>query len=287
MKKRRSGVKLFLTFVVVYAVICVLIFVFQKKFIYFPYRDLVATPGQYGLEYRDVFVSVPSGPKIHGWLVDPKPEGVGNLRYQTLARNIIFFHGNGGNISYSLDTVDLFATLGFRTFIVDYAGYGRSEGSASEEGLYAAGRAALEFFCKEVDLPPEEIIFVGRSLGGGVAVELALETPPAALVLESAFSSIWKMAGTMRYLFPLQILLTEKFDNLAKVPQLACPLLVVHSPADEIVPFEQGRSLFEAATCEKRFLEIRGDHNHGYHDSGELYSEGILAFLDKYVPEIE
>jgi len=285
--KRRSGVKLFLTFVVVYAVICVLIFVFQKKFIYFPYRDLVGTPGQYGLEYRDVFVSVPSGPKIHGWMVEPKPEGVGNMRFQTLSRNIIFFHGNGGNISYSLDSVDLFASLGFKTFIIDYGGYGRSEGSANEEGLYAAGRAALNFFCKEADLSPDEIIFVGRSLGGGVAVELALDTPPAALVLESAFCSIWEMSGPMRYIFPLQVLLTEKYDNLAKMPRLTCPLLVVHSPTDEIVPFEQGRRLFEAATGEKSFLEIRGDHNHGYCDSGQLYAEGIAAFLDKYVPEQE
>ncbi len=282
---RRSGVRIFLTLAVVYIIICVLIFLFQKRFIYFPYRDLVARPDQYGLEYRDVFLSVPSGPKIHGWLVEPKLEGVSHSRFRALGRNIIFFHGNGGNISYSIDTVDLFASLGFRTFIIDYGGYGRSEGSANEEGLYAAGRAALDFFCKQVDLPPEEIVFVGRSLGGGVALELALETPPAALVLESAFSSIHAMSGTLRYLFPLQILLTEKFDNLAKIPRLACPLLVVHSPADEIVPFAQGQRLFEAATCTKSFLEIRGDHNHGYQDSGRLYSDGIVAFIDKHLPE--
>lgn len=279
--------KILLTVVAVYAVICVIIFFFQKRLIYFPYRDLVATPDQYGLEYREVLVSVPSGPKIHGWIVEPKLEVIGNPRFRAFCRNIIFFHGNGGNISYSIDTVDLFASLGYRTFIFDYGGYGRSGGSAGEKGLYAAGRAVLDFFCMEVKQSPENIVFVGRSLGGGVAVELALETPPAALVLESAFCSIHAMSGTMRYLFPLQLLLTEKYDNISKMPRLECPLLVVHSPGDEIVPIEQGRRLFEAATCEKSFLEIRGDHNHGYQDSGAIYIDGLKEFLDRHVPEKE
>jgi fermentation-respiration switch protein FrsA (DUF1100 family) len=267
-------VNLFLTFLVGYAVLCLVVVFFQKRFIYYPFADLIGTPKQVGVPFRDVFFEASDGVRIHGWIVEPKENPV--------RASVIFFHGNGGNISYSMETAALFANLGFRAFMVDYRGYGRSDGRPGEKGLYADAEGALAFFCGEYGLEPRDVVYIGRSLGGGVALELALRRPPAALVLESPFTSIRDMAGAVRFILPLQILLVDRFDNLAKMPRLAVPLLVVHSPEDEIVPFSHGRRLFEAAPEPREFLEIMGDHNGGYDLSGELYWSGLKRFVDRH-----
>jgi len=269
-------VNLFQTFLVGYAVLCLVVVFFHKRFIYYPFADLIGTPKQVGVPFRDVFFEAADGVRIHGWIVEPDGDPV--------RANVLFFHGNGGNISYSMDTVALFAQLGFRAFFVEYRGYGRSDGRPDEKGLHADAAGALKYFCGEYGLEPKDVVYVGRSLGGGVALKLALRSPPAALVLESPFTSIREMAGAARYLLPLQILIFDRFDNLAGIPNLAVPLLVVHSREDEIVPFFHGRRLFEAAPEPKEFLEILGDHNGGYHLSGELYQTGLSRLVEKHAP---
>jgi fermentation-respiration switch protein FrsA (DUF1100 family) len=314
--------------------------VVQKRFIYIPFAEIAATPDQAGLDYRDVFFEAGDRTRIHGWIVEPlpgwdggAPAGDGSLAAEPAAvgaapdgvsaaaaapaaggsalavrGHLLFFHGNGGNVSYSMDALRVFAEKGFRTFIIDYRGYGRSEGSPGEAGLYADAEAALETFCTECGVTPAEIVYVGRSLGGGVALELALRRPPAALILESPFTSIREMAGMMRYILPVQWILTDKFDNLTKIGRLATPLLVIHSPEDEIVPFDHGRRLFDAAggagsgaagsaagsgpgggtvggRLHKEFLEIRGDHNGGFAESGDLYADGFTGFVGAWLGE--
>jgi pimeloyl-ACP methyl ester carboxylesterase len=294
---KRRIVNVFLTFLVGYAVLCLFVAFFQKRFIYYPFADLIATPKQVGVPFRDVFFEAADGVRIHGWIVEPAAgpfgesgESAGNPGEAAprpagpVRANVLFFHGNGGNISYSMETVALFAQLGFRTLFVDYRGYGRSDGRPGERGLHADAEGALDFFCSECGLEPGEIVYVGRSLGGAVALELALRRPPAALVLESPFVSVRAMAGMVRYLLPLQVLLTDRFDNLSRIPGLAVPLLVIHSREDEIVPYGHGRRLFEAAPEPKEFLDIIGDHNGGYHLSGDLYWKGISRFVAEHTP---
>jgi uncharacterized protein len=267
-----------LTFcILVYAVLCLLVFFFHRRLIYFPYSALVSTPSEAGLDYRDVFFDAADGPKIHGWIVEPFPGATGAV--VSPRANLLFFHGNGGNLSYSVEALRTFAVMGYRTLAIDYRGYGRSGGSPHEEGLYRDAEAALRFFCDEYGLRADEVVYVGRSLGGGVALELALREKPAALVLESPFASIRDMAGMMGYLFPLRLLLGDRYDNVGKVGGLDCPLLVIHSGEDEVVPFRQGVRVFEAAAEPKEFIEIRGGHDEGYYESGSVYTEGFMQFV--------
>ena len=266
--------KLFLSLIVMYLVFCAVLFLLQKRFIYFPYSDLDATPDLAGMAYREVTFRSDGGPEIHGWVVEAADQ-------ENTRGHILFCHGNAGNISHRLDTLMIFSGLGFRTLLFDYRGYGRSGGSADEEGLYDDGEAAAHFLCDEYSLDPDEIVYFGRSLGGAVALELARRRPPAALVLESSFTRAAEMGGVLGYIFPLRLIVNQKYDNISKIPEVDVPILFIHSKEDEIVPFEQGRRLFDAAVCEKEFLEIEGGHNTGFLDSGEAYPQGLSSFLNR------
>ncbi len=264
--------RILLHLVVIYIAFCVVLFFIQKRMIFFPGRELTITPAELGKQYRDIWFISSDGTRINGWLMEPAE----------VKGNIVVCHGNAGNVSNRADTFRIFEELGYRTLIFDYRGYGLSEGKPDEDGLYDDGTAAVEFFCKEFDLEPGDLIYFGRSLGSAVALEIALRRPPAALVIESAFTSTTDMGGMFRYLAPLSLIVTQKFDNKGKISRLAVPLLVIHSSKDDVVPFSQGRSLFEAATCTKEFLEIRGDHNFGFVDSEELYTDGLGSFLERF-----
>lgn len=274
--------------ILMYVVLCLLIFFFHRRLIYYPFSEFVSSPAEEGLIYKDVYFAAADGPKIHGWIVEPSLGPVGGdsaggaaVAARPARANLLFFHGNGGNISYSVEALRTFAAMGYRTLIIDYRGYGRSEGRACEKGLYRDAEAALRFFCDEYGLKADEVVYVGRSLGAGVALELALREKPAALVLESPLASVREMAGVIGYLFPLRLLVVDRFDNIGKVGKLDCPLLVIHSREDEVVPYKQGFRVFEAAPEPKEFIEIRGSHDDGYYESGSAYVEGFMRFVEE------
>jgi len=284
----RRVVKLLFFCMIVYGVLCVLLFFVQKRFIYFPYPEMVDKPDQLGLRFQDVSFQSVDGLELHGWIVEPRDYGAAARQgeigaNQTVRGNILFFHGNAGNISHNLETLQLFAEVGYRVFAFDYRGYGLSEGRPDEQGLYDDGEGAIRFFCDEFGLRTDELVYLGRSLGGAVALEMALRRTPAALVLESTFTSVRDMGGMLRYLVPLRLILTNRFDNLSKVSRVTCPLLVIHSEGDELVPVQHGHALFDAADARtKEFLEITGGHNDGFIDSGDFYSQGIDRFLREH-----
>ncbi|HPN84655.1 MAG TPA: alpha/beta hydrolase, partial [Victivallales bacterium] len=177
-----------------------------------------------------------------------------------------------------LHSIQVFNKMRCNVLIFDYRGYGRSEGSPSEKGTYLDADAAYDYLMKK-GIPEKEIIIFGRSLGGAVAVDLASRNNPSALIIESTFSSIPDMAAKLYPFLPARLLCVIKYDSLMKIEKIKCPLLVVHSPHDEIIPFEMGRKIYEKAKEPKRFLEIIGSHNEGYIDSGNLYEDGILDFI--------
>ena len=250
-------------------IINVVMFVQQPRITFYPYSEHEASPTQWGLPYEEVAFTTEDEVRLHGWYI-PHPDAT---------KTVLFLHGNGGNISHRGESLAIFHRLGLNTLIIDYRGYGRSEGEPSEQGLYRDARAAWDYLILQRGLKPEQIIIFGRSLGGAVATELASQVEPAALILESTFSSARDMA---RHLFPLLshvVLLRYKFNSEQRIRQLKSPLYMAHSPDDEIIPYSLGRQLYAAAPSPKQFLEMRGGHNSGFMQSQPEYELGLKRFI--------
>ena len=256
--------------VAVYAVLCLALYLFQSRLVFFPTSDLWATPKTAGLDYEDVHLTAGDGTRVHGWYI-PAPEAG--------ALTLLFLHGNAGNISHRLESLRIFHLLGVATLIIDYRGYGQSGGNPSEANSYEDALLAWRHLTTERGIAPERIVVFGRSLGAGVATWLAREVRPAGLILESPFRSVPALAAEVYPMFPVRYLARIHYDNTARVAEIACPLLVAHSAGDEIIPIEHGRAVFEAAPQPKRFLEMRGGHNDGFLVTGTDYYEALKAFL--------
>lgn len=227
------------------------LFLMQPRLVFHPMAELVATPAEVGLAYESVRIPVTERESIHAWYFPAEQATV----------TILFCHGNAGNISHRLETAAFFVQQGVNALIFDYRGYGESDGTATEEHVYADARAAYDWLRTEKKLAADQIVLMGRSLGGAVAVDLAGKVPCRALILESTFSSAADMARELFPLLPVHLLLRYRFDSLAKVEKITAPVLMVHSPTDEIVPYAFGRKLFEGIRGPKRFHEITGGHN--------------------------
>lgn len=241
----------------------------ERRSIFYPMRQIETTPDIIGLDYEDIYFNAEDGIRLNGWLVK-NPQATSTL---------IFFHGNAGNISHRLDKLAFFHQLGLNTFIVDYRGYGRSEGKPSEEGIYKDGRAAYDYLLSRTDLGGKKIAY-GESLGSTVAIDLGLHRQLDAVIVDSAFSSAKGMAKVIFPLIP-SFLLRSKFDSSAKVKDITVPKLFIHSINDEIVPFLLGEELFKSASYPKDFLAITGGHNTGFMESKDLMKESLRDFLSK------
>lgn len=257
-----------------YALVCVLAFVFQKRLVYFPQRRLHATPRDAGMAYRDVAFRAEDGVSLHGWFIPAAGA----------KRVLLFCHGNAGNIADRLESIRIFHDLGLSVFIFDYRGFGRSGGRVGEAGTYRDARAAYRYLVETEGARAEDVVVFGRSLGGSVAIAVASEFSPAALIVESCFPSMADVGARAYPYLPVRLLLRVRYDSTERVRALDCPKLFIHSRDDEIVPFDLGRRLYELSAPPKEFLEIRGDHNAGFAESGELYRGGIERFLRAVPP---
>lgn len=265
----------------IYVLLGVMLYLFQGSMVYLanlPSRSLDATPADAGLDYEDVDIDTADGERLHGWYVPAAPPGQGEARGV-----LLFFHGNAGNISHRLDSIAIFHRLGLDVLIVDYRGYGRSTGKPTERGTYRDAQAAWEYLVAERGIEPGRIVVFGRSLGGAVGAWLAGQLPapeaPAAVIIESSFSSGAAMARRLYPVFPARLLTRLKYPVVEYAARLNSPLLVVHSRDDEIIPFSMGRAIYAAAPEPKSFLELRGDHNSGFWISRESYTAGLDRFL--------
>ncbi len=269
--------KFLLAAVCVYAGISALVYFRQASLLYYPDiagRHLGATPQQIGLAYDDVALLTEDGVRLHGWFI-PGDDARGAL---------LFFHGNAGNISHRLDSIAIFNRMNLDVLIIDYRGYGQSEGEVSEIGTYRDAAAAWSHLVDTRGIDANEIVVFGRSLGGSIAAWLAQSRQPAGLILESSFSSVPSMAQRLYPFLPVRWLAKFSYDTRQYVSDISFPLLVVHSPNDEIIPYAEGRRVFDAAPADKQFLDIRGGHNDGFLVSGEAYIEGIERFIDRVLP---
>ena len=259
---------------ILYVAITALLFFFQSRLVHLPgSSELVASPDDIGLEYESVRIEAADGVRIHGWLVPAPGQRRGAL---------LFFHGNAGNISHRLESLRVFHELGLDTLIIDYRGYGQSDGKPSEKGLYADAKAARAYL-RERGYDDNEIVYFGRSLGGAVAAHLAADTPPAALILESTFTSIPDVAAETYRIFPVRLLARLEYPTLENLKSTRAPVLIIHSPDDELISFHHGERLYEAAREPKRFLEIEGGHNTGFQRSRARYVDTLDNFLGEHV----
>ncbi|MDY6935096.1 MAG: alpha/beta hydrolase [Spirochaetota bacterium] len=256
------------------AIICVMMPLgCQSSFVYFPDRDISETPQDKGLNYESVCITTKDREKISGWWIPSKfNRGV-----------LLFFHGNAGNISHRLDSIILFNKLGLSTFIIDYRGFGSSSGKPSEKGTYLDASAAWDYLVHTRKVPQEDIIIFGRSLGGSIASWLAQDHRPRILILESAFTTIHEAAINHYPSLLVRLILKYKYSTIQYIRNVRCPLLIIHSIDDEIIPFDHGKKLYEVGKDPKEFITIRGSHNEGFIISGKKYEFELNTFISKYV----
>lgn len=255
-----------------YAALVMLAWLFQSGLLYLrnvPGRELEATPAAIGLEYETVRIGAEDGVELHGWFVPA--EGSRGV--------LLFFHGNAGNVSHRLESIRLFNELRLSVFILDYRGYGESEGTPSEAGTRRDARAAWRYLTTERRERPGRIVVFGRSLGAAVAAELARSVGPGAVILESAFTSVPDIAQEAYWYLPARWLSRFEYRTLDYARDIAAPLLVIHSRDDEIIPYHHGKAIFEAAGEPKRLLTLRGGHNTAFVLSEHEYRRGIDRFL--------
>lgn len=250
-----------------------LMLAFERRLIYFPFRNLELRPSALGLRHEEAVLVAEDGVKLHAWL----------LPLAGARRTVLLCNGNAGNMSYRLDRArEMQRRLGVSVLLFDYRGYGESEGSPDEAGTYRDARAAYTHAVEGKGVAPQDLVLFGESLGAAIAVQIALERPAGALILESAFTSIPDMArAAYPFLPPVRPLIRTRYETLAKVPRLNLPLMVLHGERDEIVPFAQGRRVFEAAGGPKRFFAIPGaGHNDTYRAGGDAYWRALGDFLE-------
>ena len=264
--------RVFAALLLVAAAPIALLMFFEKSLIYFPTRVHDLAPADLGLDHEDVTLTTADGVRIHAFLL-PAPSS---------RLTVLLAHGNAGNVSHRLDRARLLQErLGADVFLFDYRGYGRSEGRPDEEGTYRDARAAHHYLTQVRGVPGDRLVLFGESLGSAVVLDLALQQPCRALILESPFTSIPDMAAVAFPFLPLRTLVRTRYDNLAKVGGLRVPLLVLHGERDEVVPFAQGRRLYEAAPEPKRFFAIPGaGHNDTYIVGGAAYWRAVADFVE-------
>lgn len=245
----------------------------EEKFIFFPMAEIERTPREVGLAYEDIYFTSADGVRLNGWLAP----------YPGAHTTLLWLHGNAGNIGHRVDGMkQLHDRLEANVFIIDYRGYGRSEGAVSEAGTYQDAMAADRYLRGRKDLDPKRIVPFGQSLGAAVAADLAGRVESPAVILEAPFVSIREMARAVYPWLPVGPLLRTRYDVVEKIKQVKSPLLVVHGEQDDIVPFEQGKRVFAAASAPKEFYAIRGArHNDTFEIGGTAYFAVLKDFIER------
>ncbi|MBI3006584.1 MAG: alpha/beta hydrolase [Ignavibacteriales bacterium] len=277
----KKGVLRFGRQILVAAIAAILIWtliamLFEEKFIYFPTRY----PGGLYEESRfipdvvDCWITTEDSVRIHAWFA-PSDSAIATL---------VMSHGNAGNISHRIDIIRRLQSSGFNVLMFDYRGYGRSEGSPSESGIYKDGRATFDYARSLRGVDTNKIIVWGTSLGGAVAVDVATQRRPAGMILESTFSSAADVAKVAYPFLPVHLVIQTRLNSFDKIPDVHIPILCMHGDRDSIIPFELGKKLHERANPPKEFYTIRGaDHNDTYIVGGKEYIQTVKEFVGRVV----
>jgi len=265
--------KFALIVVTCYALLVAFVYFTQSRMLYLPDvpgRELAMTPSDIGIDYEDVSIDTADGLTLHGWFIPGRS-----------TRVLLFFHGNAGNISHRLESIRQFHDLGLSVFIIDYRGYGRSGGKTTEAGTYRDADAAWDYLTGTRGVREHDIVIFGRSLGGSVASRLAAKTNPLGLIVESSFTSVPDIAQELYPWLPARWLSRLTHATRDYVRDVRCPVLVIHSRDDEIIPFHHAEATFAAAPEPRTLLALSGSHNDAFVRDERVYIEGLRAFMNE------
>ncbi|QMU62197.1 MAG: alpha/beta fold hydrolase [Gammaproteobacteria bacterium] len=271
-------IKILLAVALFYIAAMIAIYFAQALFIYapqMPTRALVATPADIGLEFEDLALQTIDNEKINAWYIPTSKPSTETIK------TVLFFHGNAGNISHRLETIKIYNNLGFNFLIFDYRGFGISTGKPSEQGTYLDADAVWKYLIEERKLESTDIIIAGRSLGGGVAAELAKKVHPALLILESTFTSMTEVSAKHYPFMPTGLIVKHEYETNLKLKDIHCPIIFVHSKNDEVIPYEHSQRNYAAANEPKQFIELRGGHGSGFLLSKNDYVNGLHRALNE------
>ncbi len=261
--------QLLLTFVGGYLLIAAYLFFGQNSQVYHPPTGHTATPAQWGMEYETVHLSSGEHTLTNWWI--PASDQA--------EKTILFFHGNATNISEMVDFVDLFRSLDLNVFLLDYRGYGKSEGRPTEAGTDADADAAWRYLVSDKGIAPEEIVVYGHSLGGGVAAGLASQRQIGGLILDGTFTSVPDVGAEIYPYLPVKLMARIFYPTKERIAKLHLPILIIHSKDDEVIPFSHGEKLFAAANEPKMFHQAQGSHHAGFTSGGLISREVLKEFL--------
>jgi uncharacterized protein len=233
-----------------------------NRLLFFPSRSVPPAPPP----FEDRWFEADDGTRLHGWWLRASGPAGGH---------VLLCHGNAGNVADRVPHARLLASVGLDVLLFDYRAYGRSAGRPDESGTYRDARAALAALLSQTGVGRDRLLYVGESLGGAVALELALEHPPAGLVLQSAFTSVRDLAR-LHYPIVPGAMVPDAYPSLRLIPSLRAPLLVIHGERDTIVPAEHGRALYDAAP-EPKSLRLVPDvgHNDLIARAGDVWAAAI------------
>lgn len=267
---RRRVLALLTLLVAGYGGVCLGLYLYQDKLVYFPDPTVSHSPADAGLAFQEHWIDTSDSERLHAWWVPAANPG---------APALLFLHGNAGNMSQRLDSLRIFHELGLSSLIVDYRGYGHSSGKPDEQGTYRDGQAAYQFMRHNLGIPAQRLLIFGRSLGGGIATWLATRNDCLGVIIESSFISVPRLGQEVYPWLPVRWLARIRYNNAARMAHLRCPVLVIHSRDDRLIPFHHGRRLHELAPPAKAFLELSGTHNNGFLVSSQRYRSGLSNFL--------
>jgi fermentation-respiration switch protein FrsA (DUF1100 family) len=262
-------IRILIAVVVLYALAVAMLYVYQRSFIYFPraYHGPLADLGLAGV--TEEAITTADGVRIMAWY-SPPPVG---------APTLVFFHGNGGYISAFADRIRRGQEKGYGVMLVEYRGYSGLDGTPTEEGLYADGRAALDWL-EAHGVPSTSVFLYGESLGSGIAVKLASERRVAGVILESPYTSASAVGESVYWMFPVRWLIWDRYDSISRIRDIHAPLLVMHGGADQVIPQTQGRELFAAALEPKMGYFPPDAHHVDLINNGG--AEQVDAFIAKF-----
>jgi fermentation-respiration switch protein FrsA (DUF1100 family) len=255
-----------------YLLVLLAFWIYQERLIYFPGPRPGPPPEVPQLALSEEWIETRDGVRLHGWLALPrtmKPMGA-----------VLVCHGNAGNIELRLPLAEAFAQMNFATLLFDYRGYGASTGKPTEEGTYRDAEAAFDRLAGEKGFAPGRIVAFGESLGGAVAIELGLRRKLGAVIVEDTFSSMADIGAGLYPWLPVRLLVRARYDSVEKIGRLEAPVLVIHSPEDDLVPFALGEKLFAAAREPKTFLATGGRHEERGFLLEPKWRAQVRAFLE-------
>lgn len=269
-----------------YGSVCAGLWFGQTRLVFSPEKEITTTPANFNATYEDVLIPVKkadgTSENIHGWwLPNIKQEEKGSLGDRKV---ILYLHGKGKNISANAKHANRLMRMGFSVLVFDYRGYGRSEGSfPSESSVYTDAQTAWDYLIQK-GYKPNQILIYGHSLGGAIAIDLAIKHPDAlGAIVDASFTSMSDMAQLdPKYrIFPIDLLIHQRFDSIAKVRSLAIPVLYIHGTADEVIPVSMAQSLYEATPSRKQIVIIpNGGHNNNAATNEPLYLNAIRSFFN-------